>query len=92
MPKRTRGAQPANRNAWKDGRHSAGRRAQRHAERAADAAERRTASDAWASLMPATDYASICDGIKATKEAFAGLPQGYDGVVAALKAGKDDGK
>lgn len=87
MRERSKGGQPNNVNAVTHGRYSRAKRA----ERLAEAAERRSAEAAWAALVPPIDYGAIVAGIRTTKEAFASLPRGFDGIVAAIKAGKDDG-
>jgi hypothetical protein len=62
--KRKPGAQPGNLNAVKHGRHSAPVRAKRRAAALAAAEEQRISSQRWAELMPVTDYATICEGIR----------------------------
>jgi len=62
--KRKRGGQPGNGNAVKHGRHRASVRAERRAAILAAAEERRISDARWAELMPVTDYAAICEGIR----------------------------
>ena len=61
MSQRKRGGQPGNRNAWKTGRHSAERRAALEAE----LAERFRRQREWMASRPKTDYAAICEAIRA---------------------------
>jgi hypothetical protein len=62
-----RGGQPGNRNAIKHGRFSVPlRAARRAASRAAWEAKERQ-SQAWMSAVPRTDYAAICDGLRALR-------------------------
>jgi hypothetical protein len=64
MPNRKRGGQPGNRNAVKDGRHSAPVRAARLA--AYEEQQRR--SNEWMKKMPAIDYGAIIDGLRVLKQ------------------------
>ena len=64
MPAHKRGAQPGNRNAWKDGRYSRARREQRQIE----AEARRAREREWAATMPVTNYDAIAAALQRLKE------------------------
>ena len=65
MPERKRGGQPGNKNAIKHGRFSVPLRAARLAAVRAAWREKQRLSDEWIKTVPKTDYAAICDGLRA---------------------------
>lgn len=65
MPKRKRGAPLGNQNALKHGRYSPRIKAERLAVVQAAFREKQRRSDEWIQSQPKTDYAAICDAIRA---------------------------
>ena len=68
MPKRKRGAPLGNQNALKHGRYSPRVKAERLAAVQAAFKEKQKRSDEWIKSQPKTDYAAICDAIRAIPE------------------------